>query len=246
MQLPTRVLCLVTALDPGDDPGPLLTSVRAAVRGGVNVVQVRAPELERTAFFNLAASVVETVDGEALILINNRVDVALAVDAGGVQLGGRGPAVTAARRVGGPEWLIGRSVHSAEGALRAQKDGADFLLLGTLYATSSHPGVAGAGPGLVSEVAEQVRIPIIGIGGIDAERASEVVSAGARGVAVIGAILRAGDPERAAADLRAAIEEEEPDRTADRKREPGRRETVTPEPGIERPGTDARGPRTEA
>ena len=101
MQLPTRVLCLVTALNPGDHPGALLASVRAAVRGGVNVVQVRAPELERTEFFNLAASVVETVNGDALVLVNNRVDVALAVDAAGVQLGERGTAVTAARRVGG-------------------------------------------------------------------------------------------------------------------------------------------------
>lgn len=213
MQLPRRVLCLVTALEPGDDPGPLLTSIRAALRGGVNMVQVRAPELERTEFFNLAASVVETVGGDALVIVNNRVDVALAIDAGGVQLGERGPAVRAARRVGGPEWLIGRSVHSVEGALRAQKDQADFLLLGTLYETSSHPGYGGEGPDLVRQVAAAVEIPIIGIGGIDAERASEVVSAGACGVAVIGAILRAGDPERTAAGLKAAIEAAEPDRT---------------------------------
>lgn len=210
MPLPERVLCLVTALDPGDDPSQLLRSVRAAVRGGVNMVQVRAPELERTAFFNLAAAVMETVEDDALVLINNRVDVALAVDAGGVQLGERGPAVNAARRVGGDEWQIGRSVHSVEGATRARTDQADFLLLGTLFETDSHPGQQGAGADLVRQVASAVDTPIIGIGGINPERASDVVSAGARGVAVISAILKSTDPERAAKKLRESIENAEP------------------------------------
>ena len=233
MQLPTRVLCLVTALNPGDHPGALLASVRAAVRGGVNVVQVRAPELERTEFFNLAASVVETVNGDALVLVNNRVDVALAVDAAGVQLGERGTAVTAARRVGGTDWLIGRSVHSVEGALKAEKNGADFLLLGTLYETPSHPGVAGAGPGLVKQVSSEVVIPVIGIGGIDAIRAADVVSAGAQGVAVIGAILRAEDPERAAAELRAAIEEAGPAQAAGSIERPEQRGSTALKPGTD-------------
>ena len=98
MQLPERVLCLVTALDPGDDPARLLSSISAAVRGGVNMIQVQAPDLERTDFFNLAAEVVEIIGEDALVVINDRVDVALAVDAGGVQLGEHGPAVKAARR----------------------------------------------------------------------------------------------------------------------------------------------------
>ena len=82
MQLPERVLCLVTALDPGDDTAILLSSISAAVRGGVNMIQVQAPDLERTDFFNLAAEVVETIGEDALVVINDRVDVALAVDAG--------------------------------------------------------------------------------------------------------------------------------------------------------------------
>ncbi len=209
--LPRRVLCLVTALDPGEDPAPLLASVSAAVRGGANMIQVRAPELERTAFFNLAASVVETVGDDALVIINNRVDVALAVSAAGVQLGERGPAVKAARRFRGNEWLIGRSVHSPEGALKAESDLVDFLVLGTIYETVSHPGQSGAGPELISEITATVGTPVIGIGGINVERAAAVVSAGARGIAVIGAILHAEDPERAAAELRKAIEDAKPD-----------------------------------
>ncbi|MBT3942567.1 MAG: thiamine phosphate synthase, partial [Chloroflexi bacterium] len=78
ISLPERVLCLITALDPGEDSGSLLATVRSAVRGGVNMVQVRAPELERTAFFNLAAEVMESVGDDAVVIINNRVDVALA------------------------------------------------------------------------------------------------------------------------------------------------------------------------
>jgi thiamine-phosphate pyrophosphorylase len=211
MPLPERVLCLVTALDPGGDSASLLSSINAAVRGGVNMIQVRAPQLERTEFFNLAAAVMETIGEDALVVISNRVDVALAVDAGGVQLGERGPAVKAARRVGGDDWLIGRSVHSREGAMKAETDLADYLVLGTIYETASHPDQPGVGIGLLNEVTASVRLPIIGIGGINPERAAAVVSAGARGVAVIGAILGSDDPERAAANLRTAIEEAVPD-----------------------------------
>jgi thiamine-phosphate pyrophosphorylase len=210
MPLPERVLCLVTALDPCEDPTSLLVMIRAAIRGGVNMIQVRAPELERTEFFNLSASVMETVGDDALVLINNRVDVALAVDASGVQLGERGPAVKAARNLGGDDWVIGRSVHSLEGAQKAESDQADFLMLGTIYETTSHPGQKGAGLDLVRNVAGRVGMPIIGIGGVNPERAADVVSAGAIGVAVIGGILRADDPERAAADLRKSIEDATP------------------------------------
>jgi len=207
LSLPERVLCLVTALGPGEDSATLLGSIRSAVRGGVNMIEVRAPELERTDFFNLAAAVSETVGEDALLVINNRVDVALAVDAGGVQLGERGLAVKAARRVGGDDWLIGRSVHSRDGATKAETDFADYLLLGTLYETASYPGQPGVGIELLNEVAASVQLPIIGIGGINPERAALVMSAGARGVAVTGAILGSRDPERAAAHLRGAIEE---------------------------------------
>ena len=206
MQLPERVLCLVTALDPGDDPARLLSSISAAVRGGVNMIQVQAPDLERTDFFNLAAEVVEIIGEDALVVINDRVDVALAVDAGGVQLGEHGPAVKAARRVGGDDWLIGRSVHSLGGAKKAEIDLADYLLLGTLYETASHLDQSGVAIDLLNEVVASVQLPIIGIGSINPERAGAVVSAGARGVAVIDAILGSDDPERAAANLRIAIE----------------------------------------
>jgi thiamine-phosphate diphosphorylase len=95
--------------------------------------------------------------------------------------------------------------------MKAETNLADYLLLGTLYETASHPGQPGAGVGLLSEIAASVQLPIIGIGGINPERAAAVVSAGARGVAVIGAILGSDDPERAAANLRTAIEEAVPD-----------------------------------
>ncbi len=206
ISLPERILCLVTALDPDEDPTSLLAAVGLAVRGGVNMVQVRAPELERTAFFNLAAEVMESVGDDAVVIINNRVDVALAVDAGGVQLGERGPAVNAARRMGGDEWQIGRSVHSVEGAVKAQADQADFLLLGTLFETNSHPGQRGDGLDLVRQVGETVNLPIIGTGGINLERAREVMAAGAKGVAISSAILSADDPEQAAAELKQEIE----------------------------------------
>ena len=129
----------------------------------------------------------------------------MAADADGVQLGEEALPVSAARRVAGEKLLIGRSVHSVEGAVEAEREGADLLVVGTIFATASHPGARPAGVSLLREVASRVRIPFIGIGGIDASNAAQVVGAGAVGVAVIRSVLAASDPEEAARNLRQAL-----------------------------------------
>jgi thiamine monophosphate synthase len=107
------------------------------------------------------------------------------------------------RRSGG---LVGRSVHSISAALKAQEDGADFLVLGTVFPSLSHPGGPAGGLKLVEDVTTIVDVPVIGIGGITPENAGQVVSAGAAGVAVIRAILGDPDPEGAARRLRATLD----------------------------------------
>lgn len=202
--LPYPCLALVTdrRLGNGDT---LPERVAAAVAGGVDLVQLREKDLPGGPLLELAAAVRERIDGRALLLVNERGDVAAALPAAGVQLGEDALPVAAARRLLGPDALIGRSVHSLEGAKTAMAAGADFLVAGTMYASRSHPGEPPAGPALIRQIAAGTTVPVIGIGGITAANVGAVMQAGAAGVAVITGILADPDPERAAAQLKAAM-----------------------------------------
>ncbi len=189
----------------GGDLGDLIERVAQAVRGGVDLVQLREKDLPGGALLELAGSLSEAIGGRARLIINERADVALAAGAQGVQLGEDGLPVSAARKTLGSGALIGRSVHSAPSASQAEADGADFLIVGTMYASRSHPGEEPAGPDLMRRVSSACRLPLIGIGGITPENAPELIEAGATGVAVITNILAASDPEAAAAELKEAI-----------------------------------------
>lgn len=135
----------------------------------------------------------------AWLLVNDRVDVAMAVRANGVQLGARSLEVRDTRALLGDDASIGCSIHDAAAALQAESDGADFVVLGTIYESASHAGRAAAGTGLVRETAERTALPVIAIGGITPERIAAVAAAGAHGVAVLGGVWHANDPADAAA-----------------------------------------------
>jgi thiamine-phosphate pyrophosphorylase len=180
--------------------------VSQAVEGGVTCVQLREKDLAANELYELALTLRAVVQGRALLFVNDRLDVAQATGADGVHLPERGLLVAAARHVTGESCIIGRSVHGVEAAVRAERDGADYVQVGTVYETASHPGLPPAGIELVRAVAEAVRIPIVAVGGITAERVPEVIAAGADGVAVIGAIMDANDPCAAARALREALE----------------------------------------
>lgn len=136
---------------------------------------------------------------EASVFVNGRPDVAAAVGAHGLQLGSTDLGPMDARAVFPGGW-VGRSVHTAKEAAEAIGEGADYLMVGTVYPTPSHPDRPGAGLGLVREVVAMGR-PVIAIGGIDAERAVEVRDAGAYGAAAIRALWSAPDPAAAALAL---------------------------------------------
>jgi thiamine-phosphate diphosphorylase len=185
--------------------GDLVERVTEAVLGGVDLVQLREKDLSKERLLELAGTLLEAIGGRAKMIVNERADVAFAAGAQGVQLGEAGQPVSAARKILGSGALIGRSVHSLQSAAQAEADGADFLLVGTMFASRSHPGEAPAGSGLMREVSAHSRLPIIAIGGITPENAVEVIEAGASGVAVITNILVAQDPKAAAAKLKEAI-----------------------------------------
>jgi thiamine-phosphate pyrophosphorylase len=175
--------------------------VERAVEGGAKMVQLRDKILPAAEMLALACRLREVTRGRALLFINDRVDVALACEADGVQLGEEGLPVEAARRASGGGLLLGRSVHSVEGAAAAEAEGVDMVVVGTIFESESHPGASAAGVGLVRRVSDRVRIPALAIGGITSANVSSVIAAGASGAAVIGDIVASDDPERAARAL---------------------------------------------
>ena len=142
----------------------------------------------------------------AWLLVNDRVDVAMAVRANGVQLGARSLTVGDARALLGAGARIGCSVHGAAEALQAESDGADFVVLGTIFESASHAGRAAAGTQLVRDTTTRTGLPVIAIGGITPGRVPEVAGAGAHGAAVLGGVWRARDPVAAAAQYVAAVQ----------------------------------------
>ncbi|MCI0437141.1 MAG: thiamine phosphate synthase [Gemmatimonadetes bacterium] len=130
----------------------------------------------------------------ATLIVNDRLDIALATGARALQLGARAGDVARIRAKVGAGVSIGRSVHSEAEAITAAAEGSDFVLLGTIYASPSHPSRPAAGVALIRATAGAIRIPVIAIGGMSPERVAEVSAAGAHGVAVVSAVWNVPEP----------------------------------------------------
>ena len=182
---------------------PLTDVVTAALRGGVRLVQLRERDLDTRALLVLAQALrAATRAAGAALLINDRVDIALACDADGVHLPAHSFAIAEARALLGPSRLIGVSTHAPEEVAAAAAAGADFAVLGPLFDTPpKRPFGAPLGVDALRRARALTALPLFGIGGIDASNAAAVRAAGADGVAVIRAVLAAPDPAAAAADL---------------------------------------------
>jgi thiamine-phosphate pyrophosphorylase len=186
--------------------GDLARAVERAAHGGLDSVQVRDRGAASGELLTLAAEIARVVRGATRLLVNDRVDVALAVRAHGVQLPARGIPPIVARALLEPWQLIGVSVHSVDEAVAAAAAGADHVVFGHVFPTTSHAGEDPRGLDALRAVVDAVRIPVLAIGGITAGRCASVLAAGASGVAVIGAIIDARDPESATRALRDALD----------------------------------------
>ena len=202
--IPQPALCLVTDRRLCQD-APLTEKVAQAVQGGVDIVQLREKDLPGRPLLEIAMKLKEAINGKALLIVNERVDVALLADADGVHLGETALTPSQARSLSEAPIIIGRSVHDYDGAIEAQRQGADYLIAGSVYATSSHPGQAPQGLQLLQNLPSELSIPTLGIGGINVQNAPAVIHAGASGVAVISAILASPQPKEAARRLKSAI-----------------------------------------
>ena len=199
--------CLALVTDRRLCRGPSLAeAVDQAIEGGANLVQLREKDLPPTDLLALAEKLRAVTRDRALFLVNDRLDVALACpDVVGVHLPEQGLPVAAARRLAGQGFIIGRSVHSVAEAVRAQEEGADYVQVGAIFASRSHPGQTPAGLVLLEAVVAAVSIPVLAVGGITAANVGEAMRAGASGAAVISAILSAPPQRDAARELTRAM-----------------------------------------
>jgi hydroxymethylpyrimidine kinase/phosphomethylpyrimidine kinase/thiamine-phosphate diphosphorylase len=183
-----------------------LARIRAAVEGGVDILQLRSKELDGGAYARLAERVgAIAATANIPFIVNDRVDVAISVNATGVHLGQKDLAPEFARRLM-PTGIIGRSSHEVAHANKAIEEGADYFAVGPCWETPTKPGRKAAGLKYVREVASlNPDIPWFAIGGINADNIQEVIEAGARRIAVVRAILDARDPAIAASTLKAAL-----------------------------------------
>ncbi len=180
----------------------------AAIAGGADTIQFRDKSLSTRKLIETAEALraVCAPSGVPLI-INDRADVALAVDADGVHLGRSDLPVAAARNLLGPEKIVGGTAGTLEEAIEAERAGADYVGFGHIYPTSSKDKPGGAkGPESLLDICNTLSIPIIAIGGIDHGNFAPVIDAGAWGIAVIGAVCASEDPEAAAALLKNGID----------------------------------------
>jgi thiamine-phosphate pyrophosphorylase len=176
----------------------------ACVRGGATMVQLRLKDADARTQVEVARALVAALPPGVPLIMNDRADLAIASGAAGVHVGPEDLPVVAARRVLGPDRIVGLSVGNDAEALDAGV--ADYVGIGPVYATASK-GDAGTaiGVGELERLAALCARPVVGVGGIDASNAAAVIAAGARGVAVIRALFSASDPEAAARSLRSAI-----------------------------------------
>jgi thiamine-phosphate pyrophosphorylase len=184
--------------------------VEAAIAGGVDVVQLREKAMSARKRYDLGLELRElTRDAGVPLIVNDRIDLAAAIDADGVHLGDDDLPIAVAREQLGAEAIVGRSVSTPAAAREAERAGADYLGVGAVYPTDSKdtdPEGTEIGLDRIEAVDAAVEVPFVGIGGVKPDNAAAVIEAGADGVAVISAVTAADDPEAATRDLGATVE----------------------------------------
>jgi thiamine-phosphate pyrophosphorylase len=179
-----------------------------AIEGGADTIQFRDKKKTTRDLLDTAAALACLCRARGVpLIVNDRVDVVLAVGADGVHLGGRDIPVAVARKLLGPDRIVGGTAASLCEALAAQSEGADYVGFGHIYATGSKdkPG-APKGPGAVREVSAALSIPVVAIGGIGRGNYLPVLQAGAWGIAVIASVCASPDPEAAAREFKIGID----------------------------------------
>ncbi|RXA19879.1 thiamine phosphate synthase [Methanosarcina sp. MSH10X1] len=171
-----------------------LSDVREAVESGCRIVQYREKARSTKAMVEEASEIKRICSGRAIFLVNDRIDVALAVDADGIHIGQDDMPIEMARRLLGENKIIGLSVHNREEAIRAEKAGADYIGLGPIFDTATKKDAGeGIGPLKIRELKAAIQLPVVAIGGINKENCQSVIQNGADSLVAISAVVCSDD-----------------------------------------------------
>lgn len=181
-------------------------AVEQAVKGGCTVVQLREKDCSSLEFYETALRVKKITDKYKIpLIINDRVDIALAVNADGVHVGQDDLPAASVRRILGGDKVIGVSAGSVREAVKAREDGADYLGVGAMHATSTKTDADVTTVEELKKIREMVDLPIVAIGGMNKQTLPELKGTGVDGIAVVSAVIAADDIERAASELSEAV-----------------------------------------
>ena len=185
----------------------VLEDVGSAIRAGVKIIQYREKDLTTREMIDEAEKICRLCrENDVLFIINDRVDIALAVDADGVHLGNEDMPYEAARRILGNTKIIGLTVHDVGEAIEAERIGADYIGISPIFETTTKPDAGTpAGIDLIKYIKKAVKIPFVAIGGINQDNIKSVLEAGARSIAVISAIVTKDDVEKECKKFREVI-----------------------------------------
>ncbi|MBR5954605.1 MAG: thiamine phosphate synthase [Methanobrevibacter sp.] len=195
-------LSLYLVTDNSENEEKFLKTIEEAILGGVTVVQIREKTAETLDFYNLAVKVKEiTTKYDVPLIINDRVDVALAIDADGVHVGQSDMPCDVTRRLIGEDKILGVSAATIEEAKKAENDGADYIGTGAVFPTKTKKDAESVTKKDLSDIAKSINIPVVAIGGITIENAGELKDTGIAGLSVVSAIMSADDPKKASKKL---------------------------------------------
>ena len=200
--LEDKKLYLVTNSDKFESEDLFLDAVASALKGGVDILQLREKNMPANKIIELGKKVkLLCAEYGATFIVNDRVDIAYVLDADGVHLGQDDMNIESARKILGNNAIIGISTHAPEQAQKAVNDGADYIGMGPVFTTPTKPGRQSVGLEYVKWVSENIKIPAFAIGGIDLDNVQDVVNAGAKKIAVVRAIINSDNPEKAAQEF---------------------------------------------
>ncbi|WP_406534693.1 thiamine phosphate synthase [Methanobrevibacter sp.] len=195
-------LSLYLVTDKSDDVEKFLNTIEEAIKGGVTVVQIREKTADTLDFYNLALKVKEiTTKYNVPLIINDRVDIALAIDADGVHVGQSDMPCDVTRKLIGKDKILGVSAATVNEAQKAEKDGADYIGTGAVFPTATKDDAPSVTKEELKEVVDSIDIPVVAIGGINHGNASELKDTGIAGLSVVSAIMSADDPKKASQEL---------------------------------------------
>lgn len=193
-------LYLVTANS--DDVDKFLHTIEEAIKGGVTVVQIREKTADTLDFYNLALKVKEiTTKYDVPLIINDRVDIALAIDADGVHVGQSDMPCEVTRRLIGPNKILGVSAATIEEAKKAENDGADYIGTGAVFPTTTKDDADSVTKAELSQIVKSINIPVVAIGGINLDNAAQLVDTGIAGLSVVSAIMSSDNPKKSSQQL---------------------------------------------